>query len=181
MTKLFSRSTSIRTRIETELGRSQLRFPASISRSTSIRTRIETLLCGQTEKAHYFSLVVLPLEQGLKRYGSYYVLGLFTESLVVLPLEQGLKLTSKSLPSSVKPSSLVVLPLEQGLKPPFQFSAVYILALSLVVLPLEQGLKHYQWVAVTEAQIRLSRSTSIRTRIETGLYAQHWRGWRDLS
>ena len=61
-------------------------------------------------------------------------------SLVVLPLEQGLKpiVTDNA---AFDGESLVVLPLEQGLKHFFAFGRVLDIEVSLVVLPLEQGLK----------------------------------------
>ena len=113
------------------------------------------------------TLVVIPLEQGLKR-GSISLLTYRVATLVVIPLEQGLKpdnlhkrreVADNSRSNSIRTRietlrygdtprqgfwpqrTLVVIPLEQGLKPSMIPQVLYRENPTLVVIPLEQGLK----------------------------------------
>ena len=148
------------------------------SRSNSIRTRIETIQVHVIGVAAWSSLVVIPLEQGLKRTRLHRS-GQSNQSLVVIPLEQGLKQKERGEDMKL-PKSLVVIPLEQGLKPRDIERIVQSASGSLVVIPLEQGLKP-KAVAKGRYRKRFSRSNSIRTRIETRWHAPTRPNQRNLS
>ena len=87
---VHSRSNSIRTRIETYRDVRDA-YCLDYSRSNSIRTRIETCSRVIFQTWCWPTLVVIPLEQGLKHGMHKHRQSSGDISLVALPLEQGLK------------------------------------------------------------------------------------------
>ena len=138
-----SRSNSIRTRIETDWRDGKATPAGGYSRSNSIRTRIETAYVASSIGSGRSTLVVIPLEQGLKH-----------RVLAPQPCPQNHHSRSNSIRTRIETavcgscscwlffsysrSNSIRTRIETPDRPPCRWGQVR----TLVVIPLEQGLKH---------------------------------------
>ena len=113
--RLASRYTSIKTRIETRRIDIMRNSSSPASRYTSIKTRIETTTGSRAGQPRGPPLATLPSKQGLKR-PAFHLACQKVLPLATLPSKQGLK-PSLSCPTPLKCPPLATLPSKQGLKP----------------------------------------------------------------